>query len=96
VIRHILVDDGIGADPAMIADHDFSDDLGAGTEQYVIPDPGGVSASASVTDGDMMVNRAILSDDDRWMQNDPPKVMNAKSGTDCTFCRDGDPRGDFR
>jgi len=96
VFRDILIDDGIGADPAIIADHNFSDDFGAGAEQYIIPDPGGVSASTPVSDGDMMVDRAILSDDDRRMQDDPPEMVDTNPRPDCAFSRDGDSRRDLR
>jgi len=96
VIRHILVDDCVGADPAMIADYNFSDDLGAGAEQYVISDPGRAPLPAPVSDSDMVIDRAMLSDNDRRMQYDPAKMVNTKPGADRAFRRDRNPRGDFR
>jgi hypothetical protein len=80
--RHAFGYDGIGADRAIISNGQFTNDLGARSDQDVIADDGGLALASAIADGDFVVDRAMVSKICRGVKNDAAEMVNSETLAD--------------
>src|SRR5581483_8642585 len=79
--RNVLVDDGVGPDPAVVSDGDGAEDFGAHADQDPIAD-GGVALDflqAGASERHLMVHQHVVADHRRLSDDDPHPVINEEA-----------------
>ena len=90
--RHVLGDDDVRADFAIVADRDAAQNLGARIDHHAVPERRILNRTAS--DGDLLINRHIAADRRVTRQDDILRMVHAEPGADPRMARDVDLRNE--
>ena len=87
VPRHILGNNRVRADDAIVADRDRSDDLRSRPDQDTGADFRRIPRTSPVADGNPVVYGAVLAEFRSWMEYDAAEMVDAEPSTNPTTGR---------
>ena len=94
--RDLLDHHGVGPDPAVVADLDRAEDLGAGADDHAVSDGGvafpGIAAGAA--ERDAVINRDVVADLRGFADHHAGRVVNEHAGAENGPGMDVDPGQD--